>query len=69
MKFLFSILGLLFCVVTRAQSPLQSGPMVGYSDMREVMLWAQTKQPANVQIRYWEQGRPRQQFLTDVVKP
>lgn len=68
MKFLFSILGLLFCVVTRAQSPLQSGPMVGYSDMREVMLWAQTKQPANVQIRYWEQGRPRQQFLTDVVK-
>ncbi len=42
---------------TAAQS-LQSGPMVGYSDMREVMLWAQTKQPAHVQIRYHETGSP-----------
>ncbi|GAB2600713.1 alkaline phosphatase D family protein [Spirosoma areae] len=30
--------------------------MVGYSDMREVMLWAQTKQAARVQIRYREVG-------------
>ncbi|WP_375445522.1 alkaline phosphatase D family protein [uncultured Fibrella sp.] len=37
-------------------SPIQSGPMLGYADMREVMLWVQTKQPGRVQIRYVEQG-------------
>lgn len=31
---------------------LQSGPMVGYSEMREVMLWVQTNAPAEVQIKY-----------------
>ncbi|GAB3888996.1 alkaline phosphatase D family protein [Spirosoma agri] len=39
-----------------ATSKLQAGPMVGYSDMREVMLWVQTKGPARVQIRYSETG-------------
>jgi len=42
--------------------------MVGYSEMREVMLWAQTKQPARVQIRYWDQAQPSQKFLTDEVQ-
>ena len=37
---------------------LQSGPMVGYSEMREVMLWVQTNQPARVQIRYHKIGSP-----------
>jgi len=37
-------------------SLIQSGPMLGYADMREVMLWIQTKQPARVQIRYVEHG-------------
>ncbi len=41
-----------------ATQSLQSGPMAGYSDRREVMLWAQTKQPAYVQIRYHETGSP-----------
>lgn len=27
---------------------LQSGPMVGYSTMKEVLLWVQTNKPANV---------------------
>jgi alkaline phosphatase D len=35
---------------------LQSGPMVGYSEMREVQLWVQTKSAATVQIAYWEKG-------------
>lgn len=49
------------------QSKLQSGPMVGYSDMREVMLWAQTKQAARVQIRYHETGKPESIHLTNEV--
>lgn len=58
----------LLLVAAHAQSPLQSGPMVGYSEMREVMLWAQTKEPARVQIRYWDQVAPKQTFLTDEVQ-
>jgi alkaline phosphatase D len=52
---------------TASKSSLQSGPMVGYSDMREVMLWAQTKQPARVQIRYHEAGTNTPVQLTNEV--
>lgn len=40
---------------------LQSGPMVGYSEMREVMLWVQTTEAAEVQIKY----TPSQSLLPD----
>ncbi len=36
-----------------AQEFLQSGPMVGYSAMREVALWVQTKAPAKIKFIYW----------------
>ena len=32
--------------------------MVGYSDMREVLLWVQTTGPANVQFVYWDTAAP-----------
>lgn len=38
--------------IPRDASELQSGPMVGYSEMREVMLWVQTRNPAKVYIKY-----------------
>lgn len=53
---------LLLSVVTKAytqvpkiapQDLIQSGPMLGYSEMREVMLWVQTTESALVQIKYW----------------
>lgn len=40
-------------------SLLQSGPMLGYSDLREVLLWAQTKRAATVQFEYWDVEKPR----------
>ena len=40
---------------------LQSGPMVGYSEMSEIGLWVQTKKPAKIQIGY----RPKMTFSTD----
>lgn len=43
---------------------LQSGPMVGYSEMKEVMLWVQTKTPAKVYIRYWVNGDKSEIFNT-----
>ena len=50
-----------------AESLLQSGPMVGYSEMREVMLWAQTTVPAKVQFKYWDKEDPKKILTTDVV--
>lgn len=52
---------------TVAFAQLQSGPMVGYSEMREVLLWVQTKQAAKVKIVYWEQGNPTQKMNTDEI--
>lgn len=48
--------------------PIQSGPMVGYVDMREAAIWVQTKQAARVQIRYVEQGKTAPVFLSDPVQ-
>jgi alkaline phosphatase D len=46
-------------------SLLQSGPMLGYNEMREVMLWVQTNAAAKVQIAYWPQAEPSQRLLTE----
>ena len=35
------------------ESLLQSGPMVGYSDFREALIWVQTTKPASVKIGYF----------------
>lgn len=43
---------------------LQSGPMLGYNEMKEVLLWAQTTQPAEVQFAYWPQDKPEERHLT-----
>lgn len=45
---------------------LQSGPMVGYSTMKEVALWVQTNQPARVHFEYWEKDKPEQRWKTAI---
>ncbi len=47
---------------------IKSGPMVGYSTMREVKLWVQTTGEAEIQINYWEKNKPDQIFKTDIYK-
>jgi len=47
---------------------LQSGPMVGYSEMFEVMLWVQTNSPAKVKIQYRSKTEPKTQFWTNSVQ-
>lgn len=42
--------------------------MLGYTDMFETMLWAQTKSEAKVQIAYWPKGKPTEKHLTNTVK-
>ncbi len=58
--FLSFALMLLFSSQLFSQADLlQSGPMVGYSTMREVLLWVQTKASAEVYFEYWEEGTSR----------
>lgn len=53
-----------------AQSELlQSGPMVGYSTMKEVLLWVQTTESAKIQFQYYPKDQPEnrlesEEFLT-----
>ena len=64
-----SILLLFLSISLSAQNDLiQSGPMVGYAEMKEVMLWVQTTQAAEVEIEYWVEGSPRTLFSTAKIK-
>ena len=49
----FIITFLVFTVSIFAQNNLQSGPMVGYCEMKEAMIWLQTEKPAAVFIEYY----------------
>jgi alkaline phosphatase D len=49
----------------RIDATLVSGPMLGYADMKEVLIWAQVSGPADVAAEYWEQGKPDVKFKTD----
>ena len=61
MRYCFSfLLTCLFINLTSGQSSLlQSGPMLGYSEMKEVLLWVQTTDEADVQFAYWEKGQAK----------
>jgi alkaline phosphatase D len=41
-----------------ARAKLRSGPMLGYAELTETVVWLQTAAPARAQLRFWEQGRP-----------
>ena len=47
---------------------LQSGPMVGYVDMKEALLWAQTTRATTVEFVYWDKNNPSVKFMTDPVR-
>jgi len=60
------ILVLILLAAASSQSLLQSGPMVGYSEMTEVLLWAQTTTEADVAFRYWQDGSTEKQLSRSV---
>ncbi|MFN8673916.1 MAG: alkaline phosphatase D family protein [Candidatus Sericytochromatia bacterium] len=72
-KFLVSILTSIFAfsVIEKpsysAPDLIQSGPMLGYSEMRESLIWVQTKKEAKVKIIYWEKENPKNKFSTEEV--
>lgn len=59
----------LACLPLMAQDKLlQSGPMVGYSSMKEVLLWVQTTQSAKVHFVYFPQDKPNEKLQTEMVE-
>lgn len=68
-----AVLSIISCMTVchgyaQSGSLLQSGPMVGYADYRQVMLWVQTTQPASVQFEYWETTVATKRFTTGIVQ-
>ena len=56
-----------FNYVFSQKNLLQSGPMIGYSEMLEVMLWAQTTKEAKVKIIYYNINKPDIKHSTNTV--
>ncbi len=66
--FIFLILNLQPGLLHAQETKLQSGPMLGYVDMREALLWVQTAGPATVHFIYWEAQSPDVKFKTNVLR-
>ncbi len=50
-----------------SQDLVQSGPMVGYSTMREALLWVQTTETADVHFEYFDKENPDQRYKTATI--
>lgn len=46
---------------------LKSGPMLGYSEMTETVIWLQTSKPAAAQVKYWPKGQTGQAATSAVI--
>ncbi|NMM49732.1 alkaline phosphatase D family protein [Marinigracilibium pacificum] len=63
----FCFLLLVFSFANLNAQTVQSGPMVGYSTMKEVLLWIQTTEEADVYFKYNEKGKS-EKFQSKTVK-
>ena len=65
-KFLLLVSGLfIFQTFYCQNSVLQSGPMVGYIEMKEALIWLQTTQKASVKIDYFTLDNPKEVFTSE----
>lgn len=51
----------------QAQSLIQSGPMNGYSEMREALVWVQTTEACEVELVYWPDSLPSAKMRSEPV--
>lgn len=61
----FLILNLGYSQKNQSFGALQSGPMIGYCEMKEAMIWLQTTKVANVKIEYFAIDNPKEIFISD----
>lgn len=67
-RFLLSVALTLSALSSFAQVDMVlSGPVLGYAEMREAIVWVQLKESASVQAFYWPQADKSQRQATDVV--
>ena len=65
LKYILS--GLIFFVAISGDLTLRSGPMLGYSEMREVSIWLQTFDHAKVQIEFWKTENKKNIFKSKII--
>lgn len=65
-SYIFLSLWLLVCNSQAQENLLASGPMLGYSTMKEVAIWVQTKATAKVHFVYFDQANPTQKLKTEI---
>jgi len=68
MKATLFFLGLLVSFAVRGQTLIKSGPMLGYSDHKEVAVWVQTTKEVKVKIRFWEIENPSKPRISESIK-
>lgn len=66
--FFYSLIAVLFSLTVCAQNGIQSGPMVGYCEMKEAMIWLQTTNEALVEIEYYEKGNSAKIYKSESYK-
>jgi alkaline phosphatase D len=64
---MFKKLFILLFLSVSAFSQIKSGPMLGYSEMKEVLLWIQTEKSEKVRFEYWDKEKPTIKYFTDEV--
>lgn len=62
--FIILLFALFIQTISYSQNILQSGPMVGYSSMREVCIWVQTNAQAKIKIAYWNVNSAEKKYYT-----
>lgn len=65
-NYMILFLFIIFIGISNGQN-IQSGPMVGYSAMREVALWIQTTNEANVKFVYWNTNEKNKKIESETV--
>ncbi len=58
-------LGLWLAAGLQAIAQLVAGPMLGYAEMTETLIWIQAERPGVVQLEYWPENEPTQKALLE----
>ena len=67
-KVLLTLFLFQFAALFSQNNLLQSGPMVGYCEMKEAMIWLQTTKDALVKIDYYAIDNPKDKFSSNTQK-
>lgn len=65
----FFLIGLTFNSTAQSKkiNPIKSGPMLGYVEMMETVVWLQTTEPSTVYASYYNPKNPKEIYWTDTL--